>query len=715
MNFRDFYTPCDVVIKLENRFKLDDYFKSELKIMPYCFGFGDFGATVYYRTYSRKKDDGSQEKWPDTVIRATEGCFSARKNYCLSNHLPWDEIQMQTYAFDMAKSMLKMDWIPPGRGLFCGGTDFMYNKGAAALNNCGYTRLSDPPFDFVWMMDMLMCGCGIGISLDADVDVVNPNKDDFFIYHIPDSREGWCQSIGILINSYISCKKFDGYRSKFPRFNYENIRLIGTPLKGFGGTASGPDPLIKLHKRLEIYLDTYVLFQDDPEEAFSHLFASLLDMGDVDRVDFPTEGKVYNQTRLFADISNAIGCCVVSGNVRRSSEILLGDVGDQIFLDLKNSEVNPERTSIMWMSNNTAVFKKNEDFAYLPDIIKRSVKNGEPGFFNRISTQKHGRVGKRVSGRELEEDKATGLNPCGEIPLEDKELCNLSQVILPRCIGDNIDDLDVFLSAVEYATFYASSLSLLPTHWMETNSVIARNRRIGVSLSGVTDVYQRITSANLTTVLRRGHDMVKTTNIRLAAEAGVPESIRKTTIKPDGSTGQIVGCSSGCHFNHYRYAIRRIRVSISSAMSKFLIKNGMEPEIDSYSDNTFVFSFPIKCDVERVAEDISIWEQVSITQMLQREWAENAVSVTLMVKIPEEEGQLELAISQAAPTIKSCSFYPIKDEVVYAQPPYEKITEDQYDGMLMPKIDFSKYGQVDVSDGEMPVYCTGDYCVRIPK
>lgn len=630
---------------VQERFRLEEDFCSKLLDKKAKFGFQGFGEAVYYRTYSRLKPDGTHEHWADTVIRVINGVMSIRKNHYLSHSLDWDETKWQRYAQKLATTMFDMKWLPPGRGLWIMGTEYIYTRGSAALNNCGAVDTTDLSLAAEWTMDMLMCGVGVGFNTAwKGADVAIPDKIDPVVYSIADSREGWAESVKRLIESYTK-------KGTWFSFDYSKIRPEGSPIRGFGGTASGPAPLKELHTRIENYLDDYCQSKTE-------------------------------KTRCVADVMNAIGACVIAGNVRRSAEIALGSINDKTFLELKDYKKNPERAEIGWVSNNTVVLERTEDLEHIPIIAAHIRDNGEPGIMNLINVQKYARYG------ELSNDNATLANPCSEIPLESFELCNLAEVFPSRC--ENEED---FYQALEYAAFYASTVSLLPTHRAETNKVLLKNRRIGVSVSGIADMLDLHGMTALIDRLRKGYELVHAVNQKYAAEADIPASIRVTTVKPSGTISQLVGCSAGMHFPTFQYALRRIRVANRSHVCNALKAAGVPYEDDHYSANTTVFEFPIEYGNTRNATAVSAEEQFSLLAMLQREWSDNMVSCTIYFDPKTEGAQIEALLTQYLPVIKSVSMLPHSDKGTYCQMPYEGITKAQYEARLakMPSIDWSPF------------------------
>ncbi|BAF69926.1 fused protease/ribonucleoside-triphosphate reductase [Nitratiruptor sp. SB155-2] len=627
---------------VEHFFKLPSQTKELLQNTPYRFGFGLLSEVTFYRSYSRLKEDGTNEHWPDTVIRVTEGIFSIRKNHALNYHLPWDEEQAQIFAKEFALSMLQLRWLPPGRGLWMMGTRYMYERGSAGLYNCAAVDTSNLAHAAEWAMDMLMVGAGVGFNTAWSGKATKPDKKHPKIYVIDDSKEGWVKSVRLLIQSYTD-------NGPFYRFDYSKIRPAGSPLKTFGGIAPGPEPLKRLHKKIEQILDDYL-------------------------------DKKIDKTRCVVDLFNNIGLCVVSGNIRRSAEIAIGRPGDKTFLHLKDYEKFPERKEYGWISNNSVVIENLDDFHYIDAITSLIASNGEPGVLHLENMQKYGRFG------EIVPDRAWLSNPCGEIALESYELCNLSEIFISKC--SNEED---FQKLIEYATFYASTVNLLPTHRPETNEIIARNRRIGVSVSGVADAIEKFGLETIIKWLRKGYEKVRTVNERLAKEAGIPVSLKVTCVKPSGTISILAGTSPGMHYPLATYALRRIRIGKTSKLAKLLIDSGLSFEEDIYDKNSYVFAFPIHYDNPRSIKEVDIYEQMLVLTMLQREWADNMVSNTIQFDPTRYDAKdLSQIVKHFLPMIKSLTLLPEK-ETIYPQMPFESIKKEEFEKRVtqLPKVEWN--------------------------
>lgn len=691
---------------ITERFVLPAEIVDRIKAEPYEFGFNGFGSIVYQRTYSREMIEDDQvrkEIWPDTVLRVVQGAFSLLKHHYLKHGINFNDHDYHAQAQEMALAMMQFKWLPPGRGLFACGTDQVYKHGAAALNNCAAVQIKNLALDCEWIMLMLMNGVGVGCRLDWDGQISLKQSTETVAVNITDDREGWARSTKQLIESYV-------LGLPRPIFGYAQIRKKGTPLKTFGGVASGPGVLKTLHKRINIYMETYRRYKaGDPNYWQYHadqIWAR--DYSYQDPVQFrnavTSPNKVYDAVRCQADIINAIGACVVSGGIRRSSLILLGYPNDETFLNLKNYDlINPERRNLGWSSNNSIIAEKELEPEMLNKMTELISINGEPGIFNATNAPYGRLLDSNFSyiGREAELDKAILTNPCGETELESYELCNLAEVFISRCA-----DLPEFLKCVKLATFYTHVVSLIPTFSVQTNEVVTRNRRTGVSLSGITNFYDRVDRNEFVHWLDEGYKTTRAENARLAQLAGIPESIRTTVIKPSGTISQLVGVNSGMHWPTYQYAIRRIRISDISPLVKELTDKGYHCEKDVCSANTVVIEFPIKME-GRPSHTVSLEEQLELLSLLQQHWSDNMVSVSLFYKPGRDD--LPGLLTKYLPKVKSLSVFPVREKEVYKQAPYEEITLERYNE-LNKLINNTALTASAEGDGEEPLFCTNDGC-----
>jgi ribonucleoside-diphosphate reductase alpha chain len=723
------------------RFELTEESEAAIRATPYSFGFGGLGETTYYRTYSQviPSEGGNlrKEQFPDTIVRVVKGVMSIRKDWYLRQGVEWKDDYWQDYARRLGISAMKMNFLPPGRGLWVCGTEYVYSRGSMALNNCGAVSTAKEGLvkAVSFTMDGLMCGVGIGFDTDwkpTPAEAVGrPGCEicgfssqplscscKYTTYVVHDSREGWVKSVELLLKSYVNRLHHSGQYVNPVQFDYSKVRPKGARITGFGGTASGAEPLQKLHSDIRAYFQAFYSIGMSTEsrkvrQAAFHVLCERTGQdwckSSVDAVfDKEDSGgpiKTYDTTRLIVDIMNRVGACVISGNVRRSALISLGSASNTTFIDLKNYEFNPERGAIGWMSNNTVTLDSDEDFQVLPVIAGRIKDNGEPGLFNRREAARWGRIDrKNPIGREAEADQGNLINPCGEIPLCSGELCCLSEIFPTRC--QNEQEIN---EATEFATFYASTVSLLATHWSFTNQVICNNHRIGVAIGGIAQLYdgRGFGVTKLTEMLKHMYKTVRKVNQDLSREAGVREAIRVTTIKPSGTISLLVGVTPGCHFGLYEHYIRRMRISDNSDMIPYLKAAGYHCEPDVVSANTTVISFPVKQET-RPASQVSVWEQASISQLLQRVWSDNAVSVTLYFDPASEAHVVEKLIASTIPLVKTLSSMAHSGKSAYKQLPYEEITEDEYERMASATtaIDWSKTLELPEGEGG----CTGDSC-----
>jgi ribonucleoside-triphosphate reductase len=410
-------------------FSLSDEFIEQYKTreIPWGFNIGGgntLGELTYLSKYSRIKADGKKERWHECCRRVIEGMYSILKDHCVYNKTPWNEAKAQRSAKDAYERMFVFKWLPPGRGLWMMGTEYVHkNRNSAALQSCAFLsteKLSSHSFyeatlPFERLMEMSMLGVGVGMDTrGAGKITIQEPKKEAWLYIIEDSREGWANSTAHLIASFFLPNQ------RTVMFDYSLIRPAGEPIRSFGGIAPGPAQLMKLHYRIR------------------QLFIG-------------RAGTKISSTDI-ADLANLIGKTVVSGGVRRTAEIIFGESSDKEFINLKNWEINPERNGPDgWghLSNNSIFAEVGENYNYLiPNIIE----NGEPGFAYLNLARAYGRL---VDPPNYKDKKVMGNNPCMEQPLENNELCCLVETFPFR--NDSLED---YINTLKVAYLYGKAVTL---------------------------------------------------------------------------------------------------------------------------------------------------------------------------------------------------------------------------------------------------------------
>ena len=665
-------------------FRLSEEFVNKYNNVPAPFGFTDAGSNslgeiTFIRTYSRVKEDGTKERWHEVCRRVIEGMYSVQKNHAKDNRLPWNDNKAQKSAQEAFQRMFELKWTPPGRGLWAFGTPMtMEKRNSASLQNCAMVSTrdidrNDPGALFAWVMDALMLGIGVGfdtLGQDKQMSIYAPTEPAI-VYEIPDTREGWVESVRYLINSYLR------QNQSIQEFTYDLIRPLGAPIKGFGGVASGPAPLIDLHTRIRNVIGSRA--------------GELLD------------------SRAIVDLVNLIGTCVVSGNVRRSATLALGAAEDEGFINLKNPEVFPERNSYdpekpgwAWMSNNSisaTVGTKYEDYV---DLI---ADNGEPGFIWLDVAREYGRL---KDAPDYKDSRIMGFNPCAEQPLESYELCTLVEVHLNR--HESKED---FLKTLKFAYLYGKTVTLMPTHWQQTNGIMQRNRRIGTSLTGIASFADNSGLPALREWMDEGYEKIRHYDHKYSEWLCVRESVRVTTVKPSGSVSLLSGATPGVHWGPGgEFYLRAIRFGNTDPMMYLFKAAGYKIEDDVVSANTSVVYFPVASGHKRSEKQVSLFEKIGLAATAQKYWSDNGVSVTLSFDKEEETKFIAPALNMYEGQLKAVSFLPMGNKT-YLQQPYTEITREEYNSYVgtIGKIDWSAiYDGVENLEAEGEQYCSTDAC-----
>ena len=420
-----------------------------------------------------------------------------------------------------------------------------------------------------------------------------------------------------------------------------------------------------------------------------------------------------------SDIANIAGKCVVSGGIRRSAEIGLAFPTDRKFRDIKRTRVglsdawktattarfgwapDTRNDAWRWAANNSFLLDEPLSFELAQEIADSVADWGDPGLYNRWLARTRGRL---MDPPRHDDFLVEGTNPCGEQQLEDGELCNLVEICAPRH-----EDIQDFVRSCECAFLYGKIVSLFDTHNDEVNKIIRRNRRIGVSQTGIYRALEMFGREQMVERWVVGYDAIQAWDAKLSDMFRVNKSVRTTSIKPSGTVSLVMDVPSGLRADEAPFYIRRIRFEKTSPIVVYLRDHGYPVEQDVQSPNSYVVSFPVATGAKKGVADVSAREQLEIVRDLQYYWADNMVSNTIQF-VEAEKPELAGLIEEFGRSIKSLSFLCYNGHK-YVQAPFEAITEEQYKEMVdnIIPLDYALLGAYSRHDQE-DKFCEGVAC-----
>lgn len=754
------------------RFRMrDEFIRPYMTQEP---AWGPVGKVVYVRTYARElrgpelvehlsRDTGldrvaaraaarkvkvRREEFWQTARRVVEFVWTVFKRAALANHHAWNEGEAQEKSEEMFRLLWDFKWLPPGRGMQFAGTPVVEKKGAAVLNNCGFVSTASIDVDFAdpfcAIMDFLMLGVGVGSDVQgAGKVVVHTPQAGGGTYRVEDSREGWVDAYRTKLNAYVGkCRMPDDW-------DFSGIRREGAVLKTFGGTSSGPGPLKRLLDAVDRILAplaglpiTKTAIADLVNETGVCVVAGNIRrsaeilLGEYGDEEFaalkdPTETRRL-KVRMAEIVEETPWAAKIDRSIKRWKEAQKGySAASSTFLTFQTKIDRAQKRLLAfmrqnsewaacesaywshplfthrWASNNTVLGKTDDDFTPLGPRI---AANGEPGvgFMDNIRAYgRMGNVGATLPPRSKWLDAlVAGANPCMEQPLEDRELCCLGE-LNPNAHAT----LEEFLHTVKFAYMYCKAVTMLPTNHPETNRVMTRNRRIGLSMIGVFEMYDRLGLAECIRWWDAGYSEVRKWDKTYSEWLGCNTSIKVTSLKPGGSVPLLVGKEGGMKAPSAEYYFRTIRAEHRSPLVREAQRKGYRVEKDRYSPRTMVMYFPVHDpNARRTANDISMWEQLELLAALQGYWSDNMVSNTITFKAHEAK-DIPRAISVFAHRVKAISFLPLDDHG-YPQAPYIPISKEEYEyaAARCQPLDLRAVAhEVDEK------YCTGDSCEIRPR
>tara|TARA_R100000951_G_scaffold85367_1_gene73037 strand:- start:698 stop:2602 length:1905 start_codon:yes stop_codon:yes gene_type:complete len=621
---------------------------------------GEVGYVTYKRTYARPTTKGQTEEWEDTVNRIMQAA-----NKQLDCGFTKQEIE------NFKRYMMQLKGTVAGRFLWQLGTKTVDTLGLPSLQNCAFTIIDEPIRPFTWAFEMLMLGSGVGYNIQREhvyqlpkvkrkVKVVRENVNDAdFI--VPDSREGWVELLKRTLEaSFVTGESFT--------YATHLIRPKGSLIKGFGGVASGAEDLAK-------------------------------GMGLINEVLNSRSGKRLRSIDTL-DIMNIIGMIVVSGNVRRSAQIAIGDHDDLDYLRAKRWDLG-NIPNWRAMSNNSVAC---DDISQLPEEFWEGYKgNGEPyGLINLTAARKMGRTGEE----QYPDPEVMGFNPCAEQSLADKETCCLAEIYLP-----NIESEEELKEVATYLYRISKHSLAIKCSLKETEEIVHKNMRMGIGVTGylqATDE-QRSWLSDTYRYLRCYDD-------EYSKVKGWNRSIKLTTVKPSGTLSLLAGVTPGAHPGYSTFFIRRIRMAANSPLIEVARSSGFDVEyvqnFDGTEDHsTMVVSFPCRFPSRTiVAGDLGAVDQLEVVRRLQREWSDNAVSVTIYYKL-EELDAIKDWLNVNYINVKTVSFL-LHSDHGFAQAPFEEIDEATYLDMKSKTTPILSLNQLNMEDIEIADCDTGACPVR---
>jgi len=676
---------------------LPDDFISNYKHQPNPFP-TELGEYIYYRTYSRYiPEEVRREKWWETVKRAVEYNTSL---------LPTSEDEKKK-LFDHVYNLKNF---LAGRTLFTGDTEASkkfpmsnYNCSGVVVNSL--ERFTD-------MFYLLLIGSGTGFRiLPEDVEQLPSFKTNISITHkfyepveseerneqtefefdtdgniveivVGDSKEAWVKSLEyfleFLTNSF--------YRDlNHIIFNYDNIRQKGEKLKTFGGTASGFGALKKMYDKLDKLLKS-------------------------------KDKKEYNLKPIDAlDFGNIIAENVVSGGVRRSAQIALFDAEDQevataksdLYTQKDGEWVTKEEVAHRTNSNNSIFYKEKPSREKLNWHVKQMRYTGEPGFIN-------------AEGASQRRENFEVVNPCAEILLASQGVCNLTSLNMVSFVNDDGElMLDELLEAQRMSARAGYRMASVDFELNDWDNINKRDMLVGLSVTGWQDAMNKLgwndfklpdseeyeelldkyegnekdLVETISGMIRTSDNYKKQADLmkkmrkagqnaanEIAKEHGTPEPLLVTTVKPEGTQSQMPTVSSGLHFSHSEYYVRRVRTTFSDPLLKTAEELNYPIYEDPGKDNTAVIEFPIKAPEGKIKKDVYAIEQLEIYRLFMKNYVDHNASATIHVR-DNEWNYVEEWLWNNWDDVVGVSFLSYNDSS-YPLMPYEEINQEEYENRL---------------------------------
>jgi len=610
-------------------------------------------------------EEHRRETWLETVARAV--------NYNVGLHEKQKPGTLYSLLEKEAEAMFSLTYnlqaFPSGRSLWVGGTKGSSEFGESCFNcaTCIMDEL-EAIGDLFWL---LIVGSGVGFRiLKSDVAKLPKFKTDFTISHreynnlpkdrrlehtvedygidgnrirchIGDSKKGWVTAFRLFLKHMT-----EGPVSHI-EFVYDSIRPKGERLMTFGGRAPGPEGL---------------------QHILTWCFQVIQSSG----------GKLRPIHVL--DINNIIAYNVHIGGNRRASEIGLGSPDDIEFIEAKKDfwqsdlcKTRPWRI----MSNNSIVFEGKPTRQQMESIFTCIMSNGEPGFFNLDAARK----------RRADCDAA---NPCMEILLKNRGVCNLSTLNVNSFVQHNSLQIDELLKAVRLITRIGVRQTCATLSLPRWDAVQKKDRLTGVSMTGFMDAMDKLgwefDSPQAISTLQAMREAANREATSYSELLGIPRPLLCTAVKPEGSISLMPVVSPGMHRSYAPYYLRRVRYTDIDPICKALIASGVPYHRDKAKPDRIVFEFPIKSAAPIACSDEPALRQLQRYYVFQENYVDHNTSCTITFDPEEAPALIDMMLENWDNTVAVALL--VKNTKSHPSMPLQKISKSTYyrRNRLMPDL-----------------------------
>lgn len=537
----------------------------------------------FYESYSRWEEENEQyEAWDGSVDRVM-GMHTEFYKKSMNDELA----EAISFATDAYKDKLMLG---AQRALQFGGDQLL--KHHSKIYNCTSSYCDRPAF-FGEVFFQGLSGAGVGFSVQwhhiARLPAVTTRTGHAKQFVVKDSIEGWAEALDILMSSFfVGGGKHPEYEGRKVYFDTNSIRPKGAYISG-GFKAPGPEPL---------------------EKALNHVERMLCDL--------TKEGETLLRPVHAYDIVMYSADAVISGGIRRAACICIFSPDDEEMMKAKTGawfNENPQRGR----SNNSALLVRSEvtreQFAAL---FKNTKEFGEPGFI-------------------FAESKEFIYNPCVEIGMLPVDVetgesgwqgCNLVEINGGQCTNEY-----KFYRACEAGAIigtlqagYTDFKFLSPV----SKKIYDKEALIGVSVTGWMNNPDVLFDEK---VLRKGAEIVKSTNARIANLIGINPSARCCTVKPAGNTSVLLGTASGIHAEHSKRYLRIMQMNKDSEVAQLIKKSNpymVEDSVWSNNGSDYALFFPIEPKEGSVyREGVKNTDLLEKVKFVQQTWIEAGTNVEL--------------------------------------------------------------------------------------